>query len=166
MALQLYKIATVEVGSAGASSIAFSSIPQGYTDLCLKVSLRGSTSQVYDVLNMEFNSNTNFNWKKLEGSGSAASSASATNNSNIAVMTGANATASTFGSADIYIPNYTGSTNKSVSVDSVSENNATTAYADFYASIWNNTAAITSITLTPQTSPFVQYSTATLYGIL
>jgi hypothetical protein len=34
-------------------------------------------------------------------------------------------TSNTFSSTEIYIPNYTSSNNKSVSVDSVTENNAT-----------------------------------------
>jgi hypothetical protein len=153
--------------NASAASVTFANIPQtGYTDLKVSVSVRGSTAQVYDVMNMDFNGSTNFNWRKLEGSGSTATSATGTNNNNIAVMTGANATANTFGSADIYIPNYSVSgLNKSVSVDSVSENNATTAYTDFYASLWTGTAAITSITFTPQTSPFVANSTFSLYGL-
>jgi hypothetical protein len=156
----------ITVGAAGASSVTFSNIPQtGYTDLLVKVSARGSTAQVYDVLNMSFNGTSTFNWKKIEGSGSAASSASGTSNNNIAVMTGSSATANTFGTADIYIPNYTSSGNKSVSVDSVSENNATTAYTDMYASLWTGTGAITQISFTPQTSPFAQYSTFSLYAL-
>ena len=159
-------IAKQTVGAGGAASVTFSNIPQTYTDLKIVASVRGSTSQVYDVMSMQINGTSTFNWKKLEGSGSAASSASGTTNDNIAVMVGANATASTFGSADIYIPNYTVSgVNKSISVDSVSENNATTAYTDFYASLWTGTAAVTSISFTPQTSPFKEFSTFYLYGI-
>ena len=160
-----YELINKAILASTASSVSFTSIPADYTDLLVKVSVRGSTSQVYDVLNMQFNSSSNFNWIKLEGSGSSASSANATTNDNIAVMTGANATANTFGSADIYIPNYLSSNYKSVSVDSVSENNATTAYSDFYASLWQSTAAITSISFTPQTSPFVVGCSFYLYGI-
>ena len=166
MAANYVLLERITVGAAGASSVTFNNIPQtGYTDLLVKVSVRGSTSQVYDVLSMSLNGNSSFNWKKLEGSGSSASSASATGNNNIAVMTGANATANTFGTADIYIPNYTSSGNKSISVDSVMENNATTAYTDMYASLWTGTGAITSISFMPQTSPFVQYSTFSLYAL-
>jgi hypothetical protein len=80
--------------------------------------------------------------------------------------TGASATASTFGSAQTYIPNYAGSTAKSGSSEGVSENNATTAVATMDAVLWSLTNAITSIKLLPFTGTnFVQYSTATLYGI-
>jgi hypothetical protein len=47
----------------------------------------------------------------------------------------------------MYIPNYAGSSNKSVSIDAVTENNATAAEANLVAGLWSSTAAITSITL-------------------
>jgi hypothetical protein len=74
-------------------------------------------------------------------------------------------TASTFANNEVTIPNYTSSNFKSYSVDSVTENNATQAYAIFVAGLWSNTAAITSITLGLSSANFVQYSTAYLYGI-
>jgi len=101
----------------------------------------------------------------LQGSGSAASSNS--NTTNIRAVTDEdNATANTFGSWEAYVPNYTLSNNKSVSLDSVMENNATAAEQNLVAGLWSNTAAITSIKLLPLNgTAFKQYSTATLYGI-
>jgi hypothetical protein len=78
------------------------------------------------------------------------------------MATGSSATASTFGSALIYIPNYAGSTNKSYGTDWVTENNATAAYAGFTAGLLTNTAAIASVTLTGN---FVEHTTAYLYGV-
>jgi hypothetical protein len=66
----------------------------------------------------------------------------------------------------IYIPNYTGSTAKSVSVDGVMENNATYAAAGIIAGLWNDTAAVTSVSISSEVATLVQYSSATLYGIL
>ena len=43
MALQLFKIETIEVASP-VSSVTFSSIPQGYSDLIIKVSARGDNT--------------------------------------------------------------------------------------------------------------------------
>ena len=85
---------------------------------------------------------------------------------NIGDDPGANATSNTFGNTSVYIPNYAGSTNKSVSSDAVTENNATTASQQILASIWNNTSAITSIFVSDTGSNLVQNSTASLYGIL
>ena len=79
---------------------------------------------------------------------------------------GGNATASTFGNTMLYIPNYTSSNNKSSSSDGVAETNATNVNMAMIANLWSNTAAITSIKLTPATGATLQqYSTATLYGI-
>lgn len=167
MALQLYKIATVEVGSAGAATIDFTSIPQGYTDL--KVVINGRTnraSSVFDDILISFNGSTaSFTGRELYGNG--ASAASITTARAASIATASTATTNAFGNSEIYIPNYAGSTNKSFSVDGVQETNATTAYAILIAGLWSNTAAITSLSLSPSVgTSFDQYSTATLYGIL
>jgi hypothetical protein len=74
-------------------------------------------------------------------------------------------TASVFGSTEIYIPNYLSANQKSLSVDSLPENNATGTMASLLAGLWNQTSAITQITLTPYLGNWAQYSSATLYGI-
>ena len=164
MALQLYKIAAVEVGSAGASSIDFTSIPSGYTDLVVKLSLRADA--VVSLLKMNINSSSaNFTRKQLEGSGTAAASGSGSDNY-IGYIDYSTLTANTFSNTEVYIPNYASSNFKSISTDSVQENNATAAYSSLFASLWSQTAAITSLSFNLASANFVQYSTATLYGIL
>ena len=159
-------IASSTVGSGGASSIDFTSISSTYTDLCLKVSARGNYAGVGGTLKIEFNGSTsNLSSKLLESSGSSAYSYNATSTLQIAGGTNANNTASTFGNAEFYIPNYAGSTNKSVSIDGTGENNATENYQGLTAGLWSNTAAITSIKLVIVAANFVQYSTAYLYGV-
>ena len=171
MPLQLYKIASVEVGSAGASSINFASIQQGYTDLIVKLSLRGSDANNYVNSRVSFNGSTSgYTSKLLYGLGSGAP-ASLNNSVTTAIDfssygTGSIATSNTFGNTEVYIPNYAASINKSVSIDAVSENNATTAIAALTAGLWSNTAAINQVTITPAVGTYVQYTTATLYGIL
>lgn len=163
MATTFVKIATVTVGAGGASSMVFSSIPSTYTDLLVDVSGRSSNASVSQSTYIKFNSiTTGYSSRNLYGSGASAASNSSTDGYIGEFVTGSTATASTFGSGLIYIPNYAGSNNKSYSVDWVTENNATTAYAGFTAGLMSNTAAITDITITAN---FVQYSTATLYGI-
>ena len=167
MADTFIKIARVDVGAGGASSIDFTSISSAYTDLCIKASLRTTRADVSDVVQIKFNgSTTGISMRYLQGTGSSVSSSSSATYIWSRVDS-ANATSSTFGNAEFYIPNYAGSTNKSVSVDGVSENNATEAYTNLVAGLWSNTAAITSISLSSANSEnFVQYSSATLYGIL
>ena len=166
MATTYKAIATVEVGSGGAANIEFTSIPSTYTDLYLVTSLRSDRASTQDGLTLEFNgSAANFTRREITGSGSAASSSSASN-AFAGNIDAANATTSTFSNQQIYIPNYAGSNNKSYSADSVEENNATAAYAVLVAGLWSQTAAINRVTLkSDNAANFVQYSTATLYGI-
>jgi hypothetical protein len=167
MATTFTKIASVSVGLLGASSIDFTSIPSTYTDLVVKLSARNTNASSIDSVGVKLNSNTSsYSFKQLYGTGSAAASQGASTYPEN-YIDAATATASTFANYELYIPNYAGSTNKSMSIDAVTENNATAAYATLTAGLWSNTAAITGITLFSTTGGgnFVQYSTATLYGI-
>jgi hypothetical protein len=162
------KIATVTVGSGGASTMAFSSIPSTYTDLVVKTSIRTSRGTfAADLIRVDFNgSSASQSSRLIEGSSSTASSFAL---STTQVITGTTSvsTANTFSNGEIYIPNYAGSTNKSISADSVAENNSASGPLYLASGLWSNTAAITSITLTDVNSAtFQEYSTATLYGIL
>ena len=162
-----FKIASVTVGSGGASTIDFTSIPSTYTDLCVKGSLRGANASWGDNIKVSLNgSTTSFTSREIYGESGATGSETLTTR-NVGVASGANATASTFGSFEFYLPNYLSSNYKSISMDSVSENNASTGYALWLtAGLWSNTAAVTQITFTPNSATtWLQYSTATLYGI-
>ena len=161
------KIASVTVGSGGASSIDFTSIPSTYTDLCLKVSARSNKSGAgADWAKIAFNGvATNQTLRALYGSGSTAGSYTDTA---IYASTNSNSqTISTFGNTEFYISNYAGSANKSVSGDGTSETNASTNNdLILIAGLWSSTAAINQIGLTPFTgTAWLQYTTATLYGI-
>ena len=157
---------TVTVGAGSAATISFSSIPSTYTDLVLKMSTRSSgqeSGNTWDNMSIQFNgSSASFTARDLYGLGSSAGSGTFVTGG---MANGNNATASTFSSVDLYVPNYAGSTNKSFSVDAVTENNSTVAIQLLSAGLWSNTAAITSITFGLVTNSYVQYSTATLYGI-
>jgi hypothetical protein len=156
-------IGSVTVGSGGASSMAFSSIPGTYTDLEVLVS--GRTTGGGNGLDITFNSNTsNYTNSTLQGSGTTVGSYG-TYNRLAGLVTRALEIANSFGSTRIYIPNYAGSNNKSYSADGFSEDNSPTAYMTLTGGLWSNTSAITSISLSPMDGNFVQHSTAYLYGI-
>lgn len=150
--------------------MSFTSIPATYTDLCVMVSGRSARSGASrDELMIRLNSDTgnNYSYRTAAGDGSSAFSQSGSGVSAIlrGDMPASTATANTFGNACIYIPNYAGSTFKSLSSDDAMENNATSSYLTLRAGLWSSTAAITTVTVLPEVSTFVQYSTATLYGI-
>jgi hypothetical protein len=151
-----------------AASVTFSNIPQsGYTDLKVVLSARNSGADVNAYITFN-GSSSGYSEKFLYGNGSGVGSVSRTTFGFItwgAGVVSSAFTANTFGNSEFYIPNYTSSNYKSISSDSTSENNATEGWDQFTAGLWSNTAAITSITLTPGTGNFVQYSTFSLYGL-
>ena len=154
-------IETVTVGSGGAASITFSSIAADWTDLYLMLSLRSSTTGVTEAT-VDLNSTTpTSRW--LRGNGATATSGTA----NALVFNASGTTANTFSNVAVYIPNYTSSAQKSGSVDLVVENNsASTNYQYIHALLWNVTTAVTSITIADDYGSFVEFSSASLYGIL
>ena len=157
-------IYSATVGSGGAADITFSSIPSTYTDLCIKVSARGSYSGGTIAFRLNPNGSTaNMTSRVLYGDGSSA--ASFTDTIAYGNIPGSTATSNTFGNLEFYIPNYTSSNAKSISCDGVTENNATAALALFSASLWNSSSAISSIVLMPTAGTILQYSTAYLYGV-
>jgi hypothetical protein len=162
----LFQLATTTVGSA-TTFVTFSNIPQVYTDLKIIVSARAVSSSNMPNLYMVLNgTNSGYSGKLLTGNGSSASSSNAGVGSSIqtGVMDGSSQTASTFGNAEIYIPNYTSSNYKSISADAVAENNATAGNQTLTASLSTNTSAINTILFFSDAN-FDVNSTFTLYGV-
>lgn len=166
MANTYEKLGAVTVGVGGASSIDFSSIPSTYTDLVVKLVSRSTSGGPVDVY-IQFNTDsTSGNYSQLQMQGSGAVAAGGSGNQQTAASSGSTDTASTFGSSDIYICNYASSNAKSYTIDTVTENNGTTAYATLRTGRWTGIAAINAIKLTHNGGvSFAQYSSATLYGI-
>lgn len=164
MAFTYSKLVETTVGAGGTSAITFNNIPQNYNDLVVKISGRGSASALTSVVSILLNgSSTNFTNKYIAGSGASVSTGGIVQF--VGDFPAATSTASTFSNTEIYIPNYTSSANKSFSVDHIHETNGTTAYAELSAGLWSNVTFITNITLSIASGTFVQYSTATLYGV-
>ena len=155
--------------TANAASVTFDNIPQsGYTDLKVVYSSRMSNSvNVVDDVVLSLNGSTSsFSMRRLFGSGTGRASDNGGANFNwIAQSPNASATANTYGNAEFYIPNYTSNAHKSISAESVSENNAANAYAFLGDLLWANTAAVSSITLAGYSSNFVAGSSFAIYGI-
>lgn len=163
-------LATTTLGSA-ASSITFSSIGSGYTDLVVVLVGRGTdTGYVTDGVKLTFNSDTANNYSEtyLRGDGSSASSSRTTSFPYIAIrsaITGGDAGSGIFGLTVINVFSYGGSTFKTVlSSQSADANGSGTVTRD--VGLWRSTSAITSLKLEPSnTTTFVSGSSATLYGI-
>jgi hypothetical protein len=166
--MAITKIAQVDVGAGGAASIDFTSIPGTYTDLQVVFSARTNGGSSDDGVKCELNGDTNtanYTYRRLLGDGSSAYSSTA-NLFFAGRASASTATSNTFGNSSLLISNYSGSAAKTGSADGVSENNASTGYQTIFANSWTGTAAVTSVKLLPQFGTlFVQYSSATLYGI-
>lgn len=163
-------IQTVTVGSGGSASIEFTSIPDTATDLIILLSGRGTNGSIGSEVLIRLNGDagTNYAYRYFRGSGSAVNTSAIVSGADSAYggyINGDGSTANVFGNQTIYIPNYTAATNKYISVDTVSENNATAAWILQNYSRWNNTGSITSIALTLYAANFKEFSRASLYGI-
>jgi hypothetical protein len=159
-------ISTVTLGT-GTASIDFTNIPQTYTDLVIKISARCTAGGNFGGVIIAPNGSTSsytLIWLGDAGGGAASYTQAAFGYNHLFYIPASAATANTFGNGEITIPNYASTNYKTVSADGANENNGTAIYQGISAGLWSNTAPITSITLTTAGS-FVQYSTATLYGI-
>lgn len=174
MAKSFELISTVTVGAGGASSIDFTSIPGTYTDLFVNFSLRTTLSggpYHFDDCAVRFNGDTGSNYNRLvlrAREGSVGSGATLSGTFVALYEASANdATSNSFGNGRMYINNYTGSNHKAVNIDGGSEtNNTTLVQVGYVAGTWKSASAITSIKLYSQNAAnFVQYSSASLYGI-
>jgi hypothetical protein len=166
-------IASSIVGSGGASNIDFTSIPSTYTDLCLKYSIRGVAAFTYSyavyTLNNDTTTSTTAVWLVGDGSsaGGGGGSGASTYNRIMGAIPNGNATASTFGNGEFYIPNYANtSQKKSGSGDGVGETNSTAGFLIMASTLWPVTSAINRITLQSYDAGGIpQHSSAYLYGI-
>ena len=151
-------IQTQTLASAQAS-ITFSSIPQTFTDLYLLFSMRTSAASTNADIGLN-GSYADFTVRSLFGDGSGVTSETTVR------IVGAVTDQTPFTNGSVYIPNYTSSVAKSISIDTVSEKNGTTAYQTIWAGLWNQTAAITSVSLKEDGGGnLAQYSSVSLYGI-
>jgi hypothetical protein len=161
-------VSTVTVGAGGAASISFTGIPQSATDLMVLLSERNTNSgTVLGFLTFNSNFGSVYSDTTLLGSGSSASPSAASSVGAITyqVINESGTTANTFSNTSFYIPNYTAAANKSISIDGVSENNATAAEQTIQASRFASTSAITSLLLSLSAGNFAQHTTASLYTI-
>ena len=162
-----YTLISSNVLASSAASVTFSAIPATYTDLVLRVSVRRSASGRQDLLLAVNGSTSDGSNTWLQGSGAAATSGTSSGQyvriNNIVPSTAE--TASTFGSAEFYLPNYTVATNKPIGSFGVGENNATTAYIGAVASLYSQTTTISSLVLSLAAGSFDTGSSFYLYGI-
>ena len=167
----MFPLGMVQVGSAGASTITFSSIPSTYKHLQIRAIARSARTEPEDYIYLRFNSDTgnNYAWHSLEGSGSAAAAQGVASTAQIFTMwiTTAQSSANIFGAGVIDILDYANTSKfKTVRTLTGDDKNGS-GYILLNSGLWRNTNAVSTITLTNHgATNFQQYSSFALYGIL
>lgn len=167
MAKAFELISTVTVGSGGAATVTFSSIPATYTDLCVKFSLRcGATGTQWNNSEVTFNgssANRTFIYVGAYNNGAPVTGTGAVA---LVFINHGNSPSDTFGNGEMYVGGYASTTqHKPMSFNANSALASQDSMTSFGLNNWAVTSAITSITFTAQSNVYTQYSCATLYGI-
>jgi hypothetical protein len=161
-------LGSVTVGSGGLSSITFSAIPQTYTHLQIRYISRDSRNVGNSPVQMQFNSDTGNNYARhdIYADGSSVGAEAAASTSSIWMNSSGNSvTSGMFGVGVIDIVDYA-NTNKYKTSRALSGGDYNgSGFLMLSSGVWLNTTAINSITFTPYTPNFLQYSNFSLYGI-
>jgi len=167
-------IASNTLGSS-AASVTFSNIPDTYTDLILKWSSRAATDTAPASMGIKLNPDTGNNSatyvRVAAGNTPESFRRSGTESGNYLydrfTSVASDETSNTFSNGEIYIPSYTASANKPVSLFTVNETNATSTLfsPNVGAGLWRNTTAITSISIQQLSGNLAAGTSVFLYGI-
>ena len=158
------------------SSITFSSIPQTYASLQIRSLYRDTAtdSNYWKSLRIQFNGDTgaNYTLHRLLGDGTSAAAGGFTGQTRISAQgagIGSLSNSDVYGTSIVDIHNYASTTqNKTVrNICGVNYNTSSVSEQRIQlgSGVWLNTAAITSITLTPEGTGFASGSTFALYGM-
>jgi hypothetical protein len=165
-----YTLITSQTLSVAASSVTFSAIPQTFTDLVLRYSVRDSVAGVSNGSNLiTTNDSAQYTRTDMRFLGSTPSSVAGTIQSyffpNRNTINSAGNTANNFSEAEIYFSNYTQTTAKPMISFATNPNNSTDC-AFFATAIRQRTTtpAITSINIAAG-GTFIVGSSFYLYGI-
>jgi hypothetical protein len=157
-------VSTVTVNSTSSGLVSFTNIPQTGKDLLVLGSVRTNRNDTFGYLEFQLNAYGD-GARSLAGNGSSASSYTAGYiNAGNPVVNGANSTSNTFANVSAYVSNYALSDEKAVSMDSVGETNATTAYQVISAGR-KTTGAVTTLTARVEDDFFATGTTFSLYII-
>ena len=156
-------IATQTLGSA-AASVTFSSISNTYTDLVLVMNPSMSASTNQPVITLNSDTGTNYSTTSLRGDGSSAASSRHTSIAGWYPVPGPGV--GTNGNPEPWIVQIMNYSNTTTYKTALSRFNNAISYVTANVHLWRNTAAISTITITMESSAnFNTGSTFTLYGI-
>jgi hypothetical protein len=162
MATTYEKIATTTLGSAS-STIDFTSIGSGYTDLRLVLTGK-AVSSASGIFRFNSDSATNYSYTILYGDGTSAASGRQTSQNAIGTNYGSGLSTTPF-LITIDIFSYAGSTFKT-SLVSVQNDQNGSGEVNRIVGLWRSTSAITAVNLLTGSGQYDTGTIATIYGIL
>lgn len=158
----MFPLGAVTVGSAGAASVTFSSIPATYTHLQVRIFQKSNSA---GDLNFKFNSDSGSSYPRHFLYGEGSSAAAGGSGTETQGYIGYNPSSTYFQASVVDILDYA-NTNKYKTVRSlVGTDTNGGGYIIFSSSSWLSTNAITTISFNQGSNTFSQYSSFALYGI-
>jgi hypothetical protein len=166
-----YTLISSNVLTSSATSVTFSSIPQTYTDLVVRMSIRKDTSNSTVFVRFNGVTTSSYDYNDIQGTGSVTGVAQSIYS--YSQLPGGNNMdtdlASTFSNTEMYIPSYTSSARKQISSNVARENNTTTSAGNNVGGVAGQavdvTSGITSILISTISANWVAGSSFYLYGI-
>jgi hypothetical protein len=168
--MSMFPIATYTVGAGGSGAITFSSIPQTFQHLEMRIFGRSNSTGAGANIPIRFNGDSGGNYRiqymGAQGTGTAffGDFGASQTEGNFGWAAGTASSANVFCCNIVSILDYT-STNKSKTsriLTACENNSVTTDLVGQFTNLWNSTAAITSITLLPN---WAANTRVDLYGI-
>ena len=154
------------------------SISSSYDHLLIVASIRSSKSSAYDKVGLQMgngslDTGTDYSMTNLQAfntaSGAPTSSRIATgvwDDLELIYIPADSATADTFGTVKIWIPNYTSSNFKQAIMTSTAPNASTSSWGIMItAGLWSSTDAVDCVGIKETGDDLMEYSTFTLYGV-
>jgi len=159
-------IATTTVGSGGASSISFTSIPGTFKHLQIRLLARSTEVTGTQNVNMSINGGPGSTWHRFFGNGtSVGANAQISASVILGQISGSTSPSNVFATAVIDLMDYKETTKYKTSRALFGvDDNSTGGIIQLFSGLWQDLTATTTISLTAGAG-FAQYTSAALYGI-
>ena len=159
-------IQTVTVGAGGSATVTFSSIPSTYTHLQIRGIARNATENNLFFLRINSDSGSNYSYHRLTGNGSAASADGSATQTGLFQFGRSPSATNVFGLAIYDFLDYANTSKYKTVRGLQGYDDNSGGSINMVSGLWQNTSAITSISITMNSSLlFSEYTQFALYGI-
>lgn len=163
-----YELIESNILTSSASSVTFSSIPQDYKHLQLRMVTKSDRASSTDFFYLQLNGDTGSNYARhgLYGTGSSVSSLAVTSTTafQVGLLPAASDTNLNYEGSVVDLLDYT-NTNKNSTIRALWGQSGLTSRINLFSGVWMNTNAVSSMTLFPFAGPLKANSRFSLYGI-